>query len=714
MRFTFRRFHIVLFFAAVWLLLAAGRANAGTLTLAWDANTEPDIAGYVVEYGPASAPFTLSADIGNLTTWTLANATPGVLYSFRVVAYNIYGDRSTPSAVVTAAATTPNGPTLTADRVALRFATVTGGTQPTTSKQTVRLTQSGTGTVTWTVTSSAAWLQVAPTAGTGSGAFTVTVSPTAAPSTSSTATITIASAGTSNVISPIPVSLNVLSPANTAAPFGVIDTPTNNATGVTGSMAITGWALDDVDVTRVRLYRDPVAGETPGQLVSIGDATQIEDARPDVDAAYSSYPASYRSGWGYLALTNMFPNQGNGTFRLSAYAEDADGHSTLLGSRTVTCSNVSSTQPFGAIDTPAQGETVSGSVYTSYGWVLSRGPRRADVPGGGVVSVLIDGTAVGTPAGWAARPDLTSLFGGSQFPGVTSALALFSFDTTTLSNGLHTMAWVVTDNQGSTSGVGSRFFRVFNGSSALVVAPALMAASRSVSLAEEVASAQADTTAIEGRRGFSLETPYRRYDADASGRIVVQSEELDRIELRTHGASAGFLLAGGDLRPLPIGSTLDTSGTFVWQPGAGFVRDYDLAFVRRAGGRLVRQDVHIVLNPKGSDRVGPQVVVDITAPFVAGWAADLDSPDGTGVDGLHVWAYPVGASGNAQPIFVDVAAYGGARPDVAAVYGDRFLHSGYGVSVNNLAPGTYDLALFAWSTVKHDFLPAKVVRVTIR
>ncbi len=714
MRFRLRRIPFVLLFTAVWLLLAAGRADAGPLTLAWDADTEPDIAGYIVEYGPVTAPFTLSADVGNLTTWTLSNATPGVLYSFRVVAYNLNGDRSMASAVVIGAAVTPGGPTLTGDRAALRFATVVGGSQPTTSRQTIRLTQSGVGTVTWMATSSAAWLQVAPAAGNGSGAFTVTVSPTAAPSTSSTATITIASAGTSNVISPIPVSLNVLSAASTAAPFGAIDTPTNNATGVTGSMAITGWALDDVDVTRVRLYRDPVAGETPGQLVLIGDASLIEDARPDVDAAYSSYPASYRSGWGYLALTNMFPNQGNGTFRLSAYAEDADGHSTLLGSRTVTCTNVAATQPFGAIDTPAQGETVSGSVYTSYGWVLSRGPRRADVPGGGAVTVLIDGIAVGTPAGWAARSDLTSLFDVSQFPGVTSALALFSFDTTTLSNGLHTMAWVVTDNQGSTSGVGSRYFRVFNGSSALVVAPAMMAASRGVSLTEEVASAPADTTAIEGRRGFSLETPFRRYDADASGRIVVQAEELDRIELRTNGASAGYLLAGSDLRPLPIGSTLDQSGTFVWQPGPGFVRDYDLAFVRRAGGRLVREDVHIVLNPKGSDRVGPQIVVDITAPFVAGWAADLDAPDGTGVDGLHVWAYPVGASGNTPPIFVDVAAYGGARPDVAAVYGERFLHSGYGVSVSNLAPGTYDLALFAWSTVKHDFLPAKVVRVKIR
>jgi hypothetical protein len=283
-----------------------------------------------------------------------------------------------------------------------------------------------------------------------------------------------------------------------------------------------------------------------------------------------------------------------------------------------------------------------------------------------------------------------------------------------LGNGLHTMAWVVTDNQGSTAGVGSRFFRVFNGSSALVAAPPMTAAAHGVSLADEVASAAADTTAIEGRRGLSLEAPYRRYDADAGGRIIVQAEELDRIELKTNGAAAGYLLSGTDLRPLPTGSSLDTSGTFVWQPGPGFVRDYDFAFVRRAGGRLVRQDVRVVLNPKGSNRVGPQVIVDLTGPIVAGWAADLDSPDDTGIDGLHVWAYPVRASGDTQPIFVDVAAYGGARPDVAAVYGDRFLHSGYGVAVKDLAPGTYDLALFAWSTVKHDFLPAKVVRVEVK
>jgi hypothetical protein len=180
------------------------------------------------------------------------------------------------------------------------------------------------------------------------------------------------------------------------------------------------------------------------------------------------------------------------------------------------------------------------------------------------------------------------------------------------------------------------------------------------------------------------------------------------------------MLSGSALRPLPIGSRLDpATGTFVWQPGVGFVGSYDLAFVRHRGARVIRQDVRIVLNPKGSNRVGPQLVVDLapgrdedaTNGIVAGWAADLDSPDGTGVQMIHVWAYP--RNGGA-PIFVADAAYGGTRPDVAEVFGDRFRDSGFGVRVQGLPPGTYDLALFPWSTARQAWLPAKLVPITVR
>lgn len=154
----------------------------------------------------------------------------------------------------------------------------------------------------------------------------------------------------------------------------------------------------------------------------------------------------------------------------------------------------------------------------------------------------------------------------------------------------------------------------------------------------------------------------------------------------------------------------------VWQPGVAFVGTYDLVFARLAGGEPVaRRDVRVVLNPKNSNRVGPQVVIDVAdGRHLAGWAVDLDSQVDTGVDTLHVWAYPVDAGRRGEPVFVGVAEYGGTRPDVAAVYGERFANSGYGLGVEGLSPGTYDLAVFAYSTVKGGFVPARTVRVTVR
>jgi hypothetical protein len=104
--------------------------------------------------------------------------------------------------------------------------------------------------------------------------------------------------------------------------------------------------------------------------------------------------------------------------------------------------------------------------------------------------------------------------------------------------------------------------------------------------------------------------------------------------------------------------------------------------------------------------------------MVAGWAIDLDAPGGTGVDTLHVWAYPRSGCGapscDAPPIFLGAAEYGGRRPDVGALFGDRFRDSGFGLIVDALPAGTYDLAVFAWSSAAGNFVPAKVVRATVR
>ena len=698
------------------LVLFSSPADAAEVRIAWDPNSEPDVVGYIVEWGALPSPFAQATDVGTATTWTLPNATPGVVYGFRVIAYDTDGLRSDASVPVFANTDGPVSATLIADRTSLVFGVVPG-TPARTAAQSIRLTQSGTGAVTWTATTSAPWLQVSPASGSGSSILSVSLASNV-PSTATSATITITPTGVINAIAPITVSLGVVPAGTSAAPIGTVDSPADNLTGVTGSMAITGWAMDDIDVTRVRILRDPVAGE-PGGLVYVGDATLVEDARPDVAAMFPMAPQSSRAGWGYLLLTNMLPSLGNGTFRFSVYADDPEGHATLLGVRTITCTNNNATQPFGAIDTPAPGQTISGPIYNSFGWVLSRG-KRADVPGGGTVSVLIDGAVVGSPSGWTGRADIAALFPSSLYPGIGSAVGVYTFDTSGLSNGVHTMAWVVTDNNGDAAGVGSRYFRVFNSTqSGLTLAPAALSL-QTLTLESELDGAVRERAAVSARRGYAMDAPMRRYTADADGRVTLQAEELDRIELQTNGATAGYLIAGASLRPLPIGSRLDpVTGTFVWQPGVGFVGAYDLAFVRNTGHRMLRQDVRIVLNPKGSNRVGPQLVVDLapgpgedaTNGIVAGWAADLDSADGTGVQMIHVWAYP--RNGGA-PLFVADAAYGGTRPDVAAVFGDRFRDAGFGLRVQGLPPGEYDLALFAWSTARHAWLPAKLVPIAVR
>ena len=227
------------------------------------------------------------------------------------------------------------------------------------------------------------------------------------------------------------------------------------------------------------------------------------------------------------------------------------------------------------------------------------------------------------------------------------------------------------------------------------------------------------------RRGWDLEGPWRWYGVGGAGRAVIRGEEVDRFELAL-GAHAGahytgHVRAGEALAPLPAGSQLDaTTGAFTWAPGAGFIGRYDLVFVRWEGTRAVaRHEVRVILAPKGSGHVGVQVVIDtprsqqdVGQPFMlAGWAADLDAATGTGIDTLHVWAYP---STGGAPVFLGTATLGGARPDVAAVHGDQFRASGFGVALQGLIPGTYDLAVFPWSNVTGAFAPPSTVHVTVR
>jgi len=86
--------------------------------------------------------------------------------------------------------------------------------------------------------------------------------------------------------------------------------------------------------------------------------------------------------------------------------------------------------------------------------------------------------------------------------------------------------------------------------------------------------------------------------------------ELQRVEVRlfpvgTAGLAplfgcAGYQFVGRQLRPLPIGSTLDTvKGIFYWQPPPAFIGKYTFVFVRRdKTGAFFKTNVTIKIGPK--------------------------------------------------------------------------------------------------------------------
>lgn len=560
----------------------------------------------------------------------------------------------------------------------------------------------------WQATSDQPWLAIRQSATAGTGSVSVSVVPGAYGAGTVTGNITVTGSG----MAPRTIPVSFTTYATKTAPWGTVDTPVDRTANVTGSLAVTGWALHQVNVAKVQIYREAVAAEgPPSTLVFLGTAVLVDGARPDIEAA-AAFPFNYRGGWGYLLLTNMLPNQGNGTFALHAIATAADGSTTNLGRRTITCTNATATTPFGAIDTPGQGETVSGTV-TNWGWALAPMPHAIALDGS-AIGVFVDGLPIGRPTYGVNRADIASLFPGLH--NSSSAVGYLPIDTTALSNGVHTIAWVVRDAAGNASGIGSRYFTVQNAAGA--AAAAVMQSASSASSNLEARDARGP--ALQARIGFDSAAQWVDVRPGADGRHLVAATELDRVELWLGGRGLqASLLVGDRSADLPPGSRFDPeTGIFVWQPGPGFTGRYNLLFARQVPGGEVRTPVTIVLGAK--HRAGSQVEFTIDTPvpgtevestvIIAGWAFDRGAARGTGIDAVHVWAYP--AAGVA-PVFLGAATYGGIRPDVGAAFGDRFDASGFSLNVT-LPPGTYDIAVFPHSTVSREFASAKVVRVTVR
>ena len=86
--------------AQLFLLCWSGLAAHQSVTLSWDTNREPDLAGYRIYYRTAAGDLSEVIDVANTTTFTVPNLGEGITYLFSVTAYNNASLESQPSAEV--------------------------------------------------------------------------------------------------------------------------------------------------------------------------------------------------------------------------------------------------------------------------------------------------------------------------------------------------------------------------------------------------------------------------------------------------------------------------------------------------------------------------------------------------------------------------------------------------------------------------------------
>ncbi|MGE5342316.1 MAG: hypothetical protein ACM3SY_12640 [Candidatus Omnitrophota bacterium] len=467
--------------------------------------------------------------------------------------------------------TAPVSPTIALDKAQLTFGSANGLT---TEDQVVHIRNTGGGTLHWTASSEQEWITlVPPVSGDGNGTVRIGVNPSGLSAGQYTGTVEITDPDASNSPQIVTVTLNVW--AQSAAPFGAFDSP-GNASLVRSSIPVTGWVLDDIGTAQVKIWRDPIEGEG-NALIFIGDAVMIEGARPDIESAYPGYPRNDRAGWGYMLLTYGLPNQGMAnTIQLHAIAYDTEGHASELGVKTIQCDNQHAVKPFGSIDTPVQGGTVSGNAFVNFGWALTPPPNMIPIDGS-TIRVFIDGFMVGTVSYNDPRPEFGTLF--PDYENCAGAGGHYYIDTTTYADGLHTLSWDVVDNAGNTDGVGSRYFRIQNEDedqdhTAVLPSDNINNNINNINNINKMIGSSTDSL-------YSTDPLY----SNLEGGFYMNRRPLERIAIDLNrlfphaGPFTGYLTVGNHLRPLPVGSTLDAAtGMFYWEPGPGFLGDFDLTF----------------------------------------------------------------------------------------------------------------------------------------
>jgi hypothetical protein len=260
---------------------------------------------------------------------------------------------------------------------------------------------------------------------------------TAATTAGSHTLVAVARDAAGNTTASAPVTVTVAT--DTTAPTVTITAPAAGATVSGTAVVVSAAASDNVGVAGVQFKLD-------------GANLRAEDPDPP-----------YRRNWDTTTIAN-------GSYTLTAVARDAAGNTTTSAAVAVTVFN-DTTVPTVSLTTPAAGTAVSGGAVA----VSATASDNVAVIG---VQFKLDGVNLGAE-------DTASPYG-------------VSWDTTTASNGSHTLTAVARDAAGNTTTAAGVVVTVSNDTAAPTVSLTAPAAGTAVSGAVAVSAAASDDVAVVG------------------------------------------------------------------------------------------------------------------------------------------------------------------------------------------------------------------------
>jgi N-acetylmuramoyl-L-alanine amidase len=443
-------------------------------------------------------------------------------------------------------------------------------------------------------------------------------------------------------------------------PSVYIDSPAPGAV-LSGSVAVTGWALDNA--TAIGSAISSVKVKVDG--VEVGTAT-YGTSRPDVCSAYAGRPGCPNVGFTYaLNTATLSP----GTHLLAVSATDSD---TNPDSGTWSISFQVAPLPNVRIDSPADGATVSGPVAIA-GWAIDNTSAAGTAISS--VRVLVDGATVGTATYGISRPDVCSAYPAR--PSCPNVGFAYQLDTAPLSPGKHKITIAATNSDGSPK----------TGMDSVTVTVAAIPPTVHIDTPLP-ASALSGTVAVSG---WALDN-----------RSVVGTA-IGNVQVLLDGVPVGNAIYGQS-RP-------DVCSAYPARPGCpnvGFTYQLSLTALSSGSHTITVSATDTDGTPDvGTDsvqitvvNVSPSVYIDSPAPgevlrgvvTVEGWALDDSSAIGAVISRVQVKVDGVAVG----------ATYGISRPDACTAYAGRpgcpNVGFTYTLDTTVLNPGSHLLTVSAMDT----------------